>query len=281
MNNLLTEIIILVNVPVNALGRFLQILITTLPGWLSNTILSAITGVFLIIIFKYTSNQRAIGQTRDNINANLLAIWLFKDSPLVTLQAQVPIFKKAFLLMFYSIQPILVMIIPVSLLLGQLGLWYQYQPLKPGQHAIVTMQLNGTIDSPWPKAQINPTQAFEVTAGPSRILAERQIYWEIKAVSDGLYNMVFYVDENEFEKQLAIGDGFMRISSNRPGWQWANVLLHPLELPFNLGTSVQSIRIDYPERPSKICGTDWWLIYFFVASMVFALICKPFLKVRI
>jgi len=28
-------------------------------------------------------------------------------------------------------------------------------------------------------------------------------------------------------------------------------------------------------------GSDWWIAYFFIASMVFALMAKPFLKVKI
>lgn len=281
MNNLLTQIIILINAPVNALGKSLQTPITALPGWLSNTIISAVTGVLLMVIFKYTSNQRAVGQARDNISANMLALRLFKDSILVTLQVQGRVFKGALLLLLHSIRPMLVMIVPVSLLLGQLGLWYQYQPLQPGRHAIVTMQLNGAADLPWPKVSISPASAFEVTVGPSRISSERQICWEIKARKNGYHNIVFHVDENKLEKQLAIGDNFMRTSPKRPTWRWADVLLHPLENPFAPDSSVQSISIDYPERLSKTSGTDWWVIYFFIASMAFALICKPFLKVRI
>ncbi len=80
---------------------------------------------------------------------------------------------------------------------------------------------------------------------------------------------------------MAIGGGFMRVSAMRPGWQVSEILLHPWEKPFGPDSRVQSIAIGYPDRISKTSGTGWWLIYFFVASLFFALVFKPILKVRI
>ena len=44
-----------VNVVTNALGKFLLSPLSGLPGWVSNGIISAVAGVLLLIIFKYTS----------------------------------------------------------------------------------------------------------------------------------------------------------------------------------------------------------------------------------
>jgi uncharacterized membrane protein (DUF106 family) len=279
--NFLAQITTWINMLTNALGKFLLAPIGVLPGWLSNTIVSAVTGVILLIIFKYTSNQRAIGFVRDNIKANMLALKLFKDSISVTLQAQGQVFKGALLLLFNAIRPMLVMIVPVSLLLAQMGLWYQSRPLLPGEETMVTVKLNGNIETPWPTVSMEPTPAAEVTIGPVRVFSKHQIYWKIKAIENGSHHIIFQVDGQQFGKELTIGDGFMRISDERPGWRWSDILLHPSEKPFGPDSAVQSISINYPDRLSRTSGTDWWLVYFFVASLVFALIFKPFLKVRI
>ena len=265
----------------NALGKFLLALIAVLPGWLSNTIISAVTGVVLLVIFKYTSNQRAIGRVRDDIKANMLALKLFKDSIAVTLQSQGRVFRGALLLLIHAIRPMLVMIVPVSLLLAQMGLWYQSRPLLPGEEVIVTVKLNGSIETPWPTVRIEPTPVAEVTIGPVRVFSQHQIHWKIRAVENGDSSLIFHVDEEQFDKELTIGDGFRRVSTKRPGLHWADIMLYPVEKPFGPDSVVQSINIDYPDRLSRTSGTDWWVIYFFVASLVFALIFKPFLKVRI
>jgi hypothetical protein len=89
------------------------------------------------------------------------------------------------------------------------------------------------------------------------------------------------VGDKRYQKQLAIGEGFMRVSPKRPGAHIGDMFLYPLEKPFASDSPVHSISVDYPARDSRIHGTDWWIVYFFVASMVFAFLCKPFLKVRI
>jgi len=143
------------------------------------------------------------------------------------------------------------------------------------------MKLNGNIDSPWPNISIKSIPAAEVTTGPVRLFGKREICWKIRAQENGYHHIIFQVDEQQIEKELAIGDGFMRVSAERPEWYWADILLHPGEKPFGPDSVVRSISINYPERLSRTSGTNWWLIYFFVASLVFGLIFKPFLKVRI
>jgi len=211
----------------------------------------------------------------------MLALKLFKDSISVTLQAQGRLFKGALQLLVYSIVPLLVMIIPVSLLLAQMGLWYQSRPLLPGEETVVTMKLNGEMNSPWPKVDIESIPAAEVMMAPVRIFSKREICWKIRALEKGYHRIVFKVDGEQIEKDLAIGAGFMRVSAERPGWRWSDIMLHPWEKPFRPDSIAQSVSINYPARPSLTSGTDWWLIYFFVLSLVFALIFKPFLKVRI
>lgn len=277
----LAHIITWINVPINALGKFVFAPIGMMPGWLSNTIISAVVGVMLVGIFKYTSNQAAIGRARDGIKANMLALKLFKDSMAVTLQSQGRVFKGSLLLLVHAIRPMLVMIVPVSLLLGQMGLWYQARPLRPGESAVVTMKLNGDINAEWPAVSIASMPTAEVAVGPLRIQSRREICWEIRAREDGSLPIVFRVDDLQVEKELVIGDGFVRVSAERPGWHWGTILRHPWEKPFRPDSAVDSISIEYPERISWTSGTDWWIGYFFVVSMVFALIFKPFLKVRI
>ena len=275
------QIISWVNVLTNAFGRFFLAPIAVLPGWLSNTIISAVTGVFLLVIFKYTSNQRDIGKIRDDIKANILALKLFKDSISVTLHAEARIFKGALLLLVHAIPPMLVMILPISLLLAQMSLWYQSRPLQPGEVAVMTVKLNGNIEGNWPITYIEPTSVIEVTVGPVRILSRQEICWEIKALENGKHHIILDVNRHKIEKELAIGDDFMRVSSTRPASNWAGILMHPAEEPFAPDSIVQSVTIDYPKRLSKTSGADWWFIYFFAATMLFALVLRPFVKVRI
>jgi len=277
----LVQLITWVNVVTNAIGGFFLAPVASVPGWFSITVISAVLGVFLLVIFKYTSNQKAIGYVRDDIKANLLAVKLFKDSFSVTFRSQARVFCASFKLLFYSIVPMLVMIVPVILIMAQMSLWYQARPLLPGDEpVIVRLKLNDNLDT-LPQVILESLPAVRTMVGPVRVFTKKEIFWEIKPVEDGNYNLIFHIGDRRYEKQLAVGEGFMRLSPKRPGADFADILLYPLEKPFTSDSPVHSISINYPERDSRINGTDWWIVYFFVVSMIFAFMFKPFLKVRI
>jgi len=281
VNYLLAALFCRLNIICNTLGAVLLAPLAHIPGWLSNTIISAVMGVVLLVLFKYTSNQKAIGRVRDGVKADMLALKLFKDELPVTFASQGRLFLGAFKLLFYSLCPLAVMILPVVFVLAQMGAWYQLRPLAPGEKTVVTMQLNGSASDDLPPVEIVGLEGAAVTVGPVRIPAQREISWEIEAQKPVRTQIVFAVHDQQVEKDLVIGDGFCRLSPLRPGWKWSDILLFPLEKPFHNDDTVHSISITYPERDSLTCGTDWWVIYFFVVSLICALIFKPFLNVRL
>jgi hypothetical protein len=277
----LAQLVVWLNAVANALGTWGLAPISALPGWLSATLIAALTGLLLLVIFKHTSNQRAVRRARDDIKANLLALKLFKDSTFVSLRAQGAIFAGAFRLLLLAIVPMAVMTGPVVLLLGQLGAWYQYRPLRVGEEAVVTLKLNGGPEFPWPAVRLEPSEGIEVTVGPVRVLSKREICWNVGARQSGRQRLVFHVDDLAVDKELAVGDGFMRLSKQRPAWDWSEALLYPCERPFGPDSPVQSITIDYPERLSWTAGTDWWVVYWFVVSMFAALAFRRWLNVEV
>src|SRR5262245_49480137 len=115
------------NAAANLLGLLLAP-IGWMPGWASMLLVSAVTGVLLLIAFKYTSNQQAIRLTRNSIDANLLSIRLFPDNAMLALGAQARVFLGAGRLFVLALVPTAIMAIPVTLVLTQLGLWYQARP---------------------------------------------------------------------------------------------------------------------------------------------------------
>src|SRR6516162_801593 len=148
MMDVLAQLVVWLNGLANALGRLLLAPVGVSPGWLSATVIAVVTGVLLLVVFKYTSNQRAIKRVRDDINANLLALKLFKDSAGVAVVAQQRLLQGAARLFVLALIPIAVMAVPVALLLGQMSLWYQQRPLRVGEEAVVTLTLNGDADDP-------------------------------------------------------------------------------------------------------------------------------------
>jgi hypothetical protein len=281
MTDALTHVVVWLNALANAVGKWVLSPIGALPGWLSATAVAVVTGVLLLAVFKYTSRQRAIKRVRDDIKAHLLALKLFKDSASVAVRAQGRILLGAARLFVLALVPMLVMAVPVILILGQLALWYQQRPLRVGEEAVVTLKLNGDADAPFPEVSLGPADAVETTVGPVRVHSKREVCWNIKARESGYHRLAFRVGEEAIDKELAVGDGFMRVSAQRPGWHWADVLMHPWEKPFGPDAPVRSIEISYPARPSWTSGTDWWVFYWFAVSMVAALCFRRAMNVHV
>ncbi|MBN1851639.1 MAG: hypothetical protein JW829_02915 [Pirellulales bacterium] len=279
--DILVQIVTCLNRTANALGRYLLAPIGWLPGWFSMTIVSAMTGVLLLVVFKYTSNQKAIRRVRDKIKAHLLEMKLFKESAAVTLRAQGRVFLSVSRLLSLSIVPMCVMLVPVCLLMAQLALWYQSRPLRVGEGAVITLKLGGCGESSWPNVIFETNPAADVVVGPVRVQRKREICWHVRARQAGYHQIRFQVDHETTEKELAVGDHYMRLARKRPSWNWLETLLHPSEKPFPPDAAVQSIEIDYPDRASYISGTDWWVVYWFVISMVAAWCFRPWLHVSI
>jgi hypothetical protein len=275
-----TDIVVWLNAVANALGQALAP-IGYLPGWLSATLVAVVTGVGMLVVFKYTSNQRAIKRARQGIRANLLAIKLFKDSVAVGLRSQAGVLGGAVRLLLLALVPMAVMLVPMTLLLGQLALWYQARPLRVGEEAVVTLTLGGSDELPWPAVELQPADALEPVVGPVRVLSKREVCWSVRATQAGQHRLRFQVDGQTVEKELAVGDGFMRVSAKRPPWDWSEALLHPRERPFAPDAAVQAIEIAYPGRSSWTSGTDYWVAYWFAVSLAAGFCFRRVLKVNL
>jgi len=281
MTDVLAHAVCWLSAVTNVLGWFFLAPLGVLPGWISVIITSAVTGVLLLIVFKYTSNQRAIKSVRDDISAHMLALKLFKDSAAVSLRAQGRILFGALRLFILAIVPILLMALPVVLLLAQLALWYQARPFRVGENAVIAVNLSGVAGSPWPDVTLRPTDCALVTAGPVRVQSQRKLFWNVRSCKPGSHRLEFQVGNQVYGKEFAVGEGFMRVSLLRPAWEWSSILLNPWEPPFRPSDPVRSIEIDYPERSSWTCGTDMWVIYWFIVSMIAALCFRRVLNVAV
>ncbi len=254
--------------------------VVALPGWLSATLVAAVTGVLMLLVFKYTSNQAAVKRVRDDIKANLLALSLFKDSAVVSLRSQGRIIVAAVRLLSLSVVPMLAMSVPMVLLLGQLALWYQARPLHVGEEAVITVHVTA-LDGELPDVQLVNTAAIEPTIGPVRVARRQMLCWSVRVREPGYHRLMFAVEGKTFAKELAVGNGFMRVSQRRPPWRWSDVILHPAERPFAVDSIIQSIDVAYPDRSSWTAGSNTWLLYWFSVSMAFAFATRPLLKVNL
>lgn len=277
LNPVLSPVMTFLNRMCTVIGDGVYAVLAPLPVWLGLTLLSAIAGVGMLIAFRYTSNQAAIGRARDEITANLLALKLYKDEMRVVFRSQRRLLGALLRLQWHMLRPVLILLLPMLLMLGQMGVRYQWRPLHPGEQTLLTLHLKAGTPAV-PDATLEPNPGVADAVGP--VAGSGRLVWRIRGGAPGRHTLHFNVSGATIEKQLDIGDGFQRVSADRPGRRWTSQILHPVEPPLPADFPVQSIEIAYGGIHSWIYGANWWVLYFFVISMAFALLLKPVFKVR-
>ena len=251
--------------------------------WFGMIAVSLLTGLLMLFIFKYTSNQDGIRRAKNKIKAHLLELRLFKDSMSISLKAQGNILRSNVKYIGYSFKPLLVMIIPLILILIQLNFWFAYDSLQPGQEAILRVKLqeeSPVLNTP---IDLHSTSGLAIETAPLRIEEESEINWRIRALETGIHELHFSADNQEFTKKVSVGQRRLsKISPLKTRRSFLKELFYPTESPLPNNSAVQSEEISYPARNLKLFGLRiHWLIIYFALSIIFGFALKGFFGVEI
>lgn len=277
LNPVFSPALSFLNPILTAIGDGVYAVLDPLPGWLSLTIISAAAGLVMLVVFRYASNQTAIGRAKDDIKANLLALRLYKDELAVVFQAQRRVAWAILRLQGLLLRPFAILLIPLLLCMAQMGIRYQWRPLRPGEVTVITMKLHEDVDE-FGEIVLAPNAGLTIEAGP--VPGGGEVVWRVRGGEPGRHTLKFRVGGAVVEKELVVGNGFQRVSAIRPGASWTTQLLHPAEAPLPADSPARSIEIDLPGRHSRISGENYWVLTFCIVSLVVAFVFRPFFGVR-
>jgi hypothetical protein len=241
------------------------------------TLISVVFGLAMLFAFKHLSNQVAIVKVKDRIKANLLTLKLYKDELRVTFATQWHLLREIVRLQRYMLTPFLILLFPMVLVIAQMGLWYQWRPLLPGERAQIKMRLSEEFESTQ-GAVLRPSDGLVIEAGP--VPGGHEVYWRIRGGEPGTHTLAFEVNGATVEKELVVSDAFHRVNPKRTSARWVDQILYPAESVIPADSGVRSIEIIYPHVDSWIYGSDYWLVFFFVVSMAVALAAAPVFGVK-
>lgn len=239
--------------------------------------ISALTGVLMLLIFKMTSNQKAIRRARDRINAHLLALRLFADDAAVVLASQRLAFRATFSYLRYALVPLAAVAPVVILIMVQLHLRYGFAPARVGKPVVVTAAFATSLDE---EVTLETPPAVKIDTAAVRCRFDREAAWRVRALAPGKYTLRVRTRSGLYSKELVAGSGPIRpVSARRVHGLWAQ-LFNPGERP--LESELQEIKIAYDAAENELFGIRVsWVITFFVVSLVAALALKGVLRTEI
>lgn len=241
---------------------------------------SLVAGVLMLWIFGKVSNQDRIRTVRDQIRGNLIGVRLFGDDVGVLFRLLGRILRYTGTYLVHAFVPMLIMMVPVLLILIQLALRFDHDPLAPGQRTVVTAKVRG--GAPLGSVQLVATEGLEIETPPVRAQAIDEVAWRIRAESPGVHTLRLVLDGEELEKQIVVGEGWRKVSIRRTGDSWLDVLLHPGEAAIPSSRRLAFVAVEHDKSVVRVLGFELhWLLIFFVASIAFGFAFRKPLGVEI
>ena len=242
--------------------------------------ISLVIGLVMVVVFGYTSDQKAIHVAKDRLKAQLLALRLFQDQIQVVLRSYGRIVLATGHYLRLAFKPLLFVIVPITFLIMQVDRYLGSLPLSTGQSFLMAARMDGP-DS------LNQTsllllEGLSSTAPAVHVLATNEVVWRLVAKKNGEYVVKVQVDEQQFAKKVVVGSGLSRLSSIRiRGRFWERIFLSAEPaLPDN--KFVQAIDVQYPARNIAFAGIEWnWIWLFFVLSLAAGFLFKSMLGIEI
>ena len=229
-------------------------------------LMSLIVGLIMVVVFRYTSDQKAIRIAKDQLKAHLLAVRLFQDQLPVVLSSYGRIMRGTGRYLKLAFLPLLCVILPLTLLMVQLDRYLGSMPLQTGQPFLVTVRAANANTLNEALLKLPPEMA--ATAPAVHIPADNEIVWRVVAEKEGNYDVNVAAAGRTFSKRAVVSSGLARISPVRLRGRFLERMFVSGEPALPEPSSIQSIEVSYRPRSIHFAWLEWnWIWLFFVLSL--------------
>jgi len=249
-----------------------------LNAWAGITFFGTITGVGMLFVLKYFSDQDEILKWKEKIIGYILEIRLFNSDLINIFFAQFKIFSAVIRYTATMLKPIFLALIPIILLLIQLNLHYGYQPLEQGQKIIISVTFNSASDvnDNW---KLETPDGIKIETPVLRIEEKKQIKWRLNTQDSGIYNIIISNGEESVDKKIVV-DYKSVISPVRTGKGIISSFFNPGEKNI-ISEKINEIKIEYIDNELLLFNWKFhWIYGFMLITLVSGYFFKSFVKVE-
>jgi uncharacterized membrane protein (DUF106 family) len=248
---------------------------SALPAMAGLTVVSLVTAVAMLLVFKRTSNQVRLTAVKRSIHAGLFEIRLYNDDFRAIARAQAEILRDNAKYLWLSVVPMVWVIVPLVLVIAQLQFHYGYAPLRAGEDVLLKVQLRrGTGEA----VSLEAPPELRLQTPAVWLPAANEVVWLVRPAQAGRYDMRVSVGAEHHTKSIQVDGGVVRRSPVRLERTLLNQLLYPSEPPLPDGGAVSAITVAYEEQDVAMFGWEFnWMVWYFALSLLFAFVLKkPF-----
>ena len=213
--------------------------------------ISLVVGLLMVVVFRYTSDQKAIHVAKDRLKAHLLALKLFQDQIPVVIRSYGRLVLATGHYLRLAFKPLLFLIVPLTFLIVQLDRYLGFVPLEAGQSFLIKVRM----DNPdrLNEASLQLPKGLATTAPAVHVPSESEVAWRVVAEEAGEYIVNVQTSDRTFSKRVVVGSSLSRLSSVRlRGKFWERIFVSgEPALPDN--NLIEAIDVQYPSRNSSFC----------------------------
>jgi uncharacterized membrane protein (DUF106 family) len=245
-------------------------------------IVSVVVGLLMIVLFGYTSDQKAIGIAKDQLKAHLLAVRLYRDQLHVVMGSYGKVLGGTGRYLKLAFKPLLYVIIPITLLIVQLDRYLGLTAIQTNTPFLLTVRVNTpeALDS----VSIDLPTEIAPSAPPVHVTADNEVIWRLVAAKEGSYEVKVGAGGDSLVKTVRVSPELTRVSPERLRDHFWERMFSSGESALPENSKVESIAVDYPERniPLGIAGYEMnWIWLFFILSMIAGFIFKELLGIEV
>ncbi len=256
-----------------------------LPPIVPVTIVALVSGIFALLVYRWTSDQVAIAAVKRRLFGHLLEVRLFNDDLRAVLAAQLRLLRENLTYLRLNLVPLLWMIVPFMLLIAQLQFHYGYDGLEVGERTLLVVDLapaepadaGGDEAAPRPPVELEAPAGVAMETAGVWVPSLRQVVWRLRADEPGRHELVVRADGGAFTKSLFVADPesaarWVRRSPTRRRAAILDQLLYPAEPSLPRGGPIERIDVQYATAAISFFGLFdvHWLIAFLILSLAFA-----------
>jgi hypothetical protein len=242
--------------------------------------ISIVVGLLMVIVFRYTSDQKAIGRAKDRLKAHLLAVRLFQDQLPVVMRAYARILHGTGSYLRLAFTPFVIAILPITFLIVQLDRYFGWVPLLPAQTFLVEARVedSGAFD----EASLQLPPELSSSAPAVHVPKQKEVVWRVVAERTGQFDIQIAAAGQMVSKQVVVAPGLARISPLRLRGNFWERMFRSGEPALADNSPVQSIAISYPPRVIDFAWMEWnWIVLFFVVSLIAGFVFKSVLGIQV
>ena len=243
-------------------------------------VLSIVIGLLMIVLFGYTSNQKAIKVAKDQLKAHLLAVRLFQDQLHVVVGSYGRILRGTGRYLKLAFMPLLYVIIPITLLIVQVDRYLGSTGIQVSVPFLVTVRVSNP-DALNDVSLELPTE-ITMTAPAVHVPAHREIVWRLAATKEGEYEVKAAAAGQSVTKRVHVSSELARLSPVRLRGHFWERMFSSTESAIPDNSPIESVAINYPERNIEIAGYEInWIWLFFILSVIAGFIFKELLGIQV